>query len=278
MKTQEYIITRKAQPAGKKARNQEVLKEITQWLSQHPQDVRFSLKPIYDVAGRFIDFVFTKVNTATCVMMGEPKKILLGQEFLKVLNINPSHSFYRKYLKVCNTSQPFIEMFPCPLEQKKWISHLIIKMQDEINVVINFINLTRTPQPWYDENERTSKELTQTVSLSGKILEMNSISRLYFDSVRFEQGALFMDNLLHPMSKLAYKMAVKRVISHKVENSLPLVFTTKDGYFMKVRGVLVPGYTNQKIQNISQSFQIENIASSLNDISAYARQEAFNVF
>lgn len=259
--------------------DQGILSKISSWLSESSQDVRFWLKPKYSATDEFIDFVFTRVNEATCVIMGKPKSAIYNQEFLKVLEIGSSHSFYQKYLRVYKTSEPFIEMFPSPLGDERWISHMIIKMQGEMSIVINFLNLEKVSSVLYNAKEQTSNELIQKVSTSGKILEMNQMSALYFDKGQIIQPGLWMNNILHPVSKLAYQMALQRVKHHRVEMSLPVTFITKDNYYLRAKGVLVPCYINQKLQSINQSFQIEGVTSSLGSrASAQGAQRAYNFF
>jgi hypothetical protein len=259
--------------------DQGILSKISSWLSESSQDVRFWLKPKYSPTGELIDFVFTRVNEATCIIMGKPKNAIYHQEFLKVLGIEASHSFYQKYLRVHKTSEPFIEMFPSPLGDKRWISHMIIKMQDEMSIVINFLNLEKVSSVLYNAKEHTSNELVQKVSTSGKILEMNQVSALYFDKGQLIQPGLWMNNILHPVSKLAYEMAVQRVKHHRVEMSLPVTFITKDKYYLRTKGVLVPYYVNQKLQSINQSFQIEGVTSSLdNRANAQGARPAYSFF
>jgi hypothetical protein len=131
----------------------------------------------------------------------------------------------------------------------------------------------------YNAKEHTSNELVQKVSTSGKILEMNQVSALYFDKGQLIQPGLWMNNILHPVSKLAYEMAVQRVKHHRVEMSLPVTFITKDKYYLRTKGVLVPYYVNQKLQSINQSFQIEGVTSSLdNRANAQGARPAYSFF
>ncbi|OJJ16428.1 hypothetical protein BKI52_34650 [marine bacterium AO1-C] len=259
------------------SKKQRMLKALTHWFNQNSEEVRFSVQSKVDEFGSR-DFVFTQVNRAFCAMMGESAIRLIGKGLREVLHISADHPFYQKYVRVYATDEPFIEMFPSPFGGNKWISHQIIKIQDDISVLINFIQLDKQRRPWLTDDEKNTKEIIQYVLPSGKIKFMNPLSEEHFTWDHINEPNAHMKDILHPVSHLAYQMAVERVTKHRVETSLPLVFVTKDHYFLKARGTLVPHYENQQIKLIQQYFQIENIASSLDEVSTYASEESFNVF
>ncbi|HAS43924.1 MAG TPA: hypothetical protein DCS93_25835 [Microscillaceae bacterium] len=258
-------------------KQQPLLKALTQWFKKNPEDVRFSVQSKVDKFGSR-DFVFTKVNRAFCTMMGESAIRLIGRGLREMLHISADHSFYQKYIKVYATDEPFIEMFPSPFGGGRWIFHQIIKINEEISVLINFVHIDKQRHPWLTEDEKNSEEMIQYVLPSGAIEFMNPVAAQYFTWDDFKDQKISMGDILHPVSKLAYQMALQRVTNHRVETSLPLVFVTKDHYFLKARGTLVPQYKNQQIKLIQQYFQIENIASDLSEVSTYASEESYNVF
>ncbi len=276
MTTLHNLKTNQTRPENE-SKKEKMLRALTHWFNQHPDEVRFSVESRVDAFGSR-DFIFTQVNRAFCAMMGESAIRLIGKGLREVLHISADHPFYQKYVRVYATDEPFIEMFPSPFGKGRWISHQIIKIEEDISVLIKFIELGQEHQPWMGENEKNTEEIIQYVLPSGSIKFMNPLAKQYFTLGRFNGQNLKMDDILHPVSKLAYRMAVERVTNHRVETSLPLVLITKDRYFLKVRGTLVPHYENQEIKLIQQYFQIENVASSLDEVSTYAREESFNVF
>jgi len=259
------------------SKRQPLIKALTHWFKKNPEDVRFSVQSKVDQFGSR-DFMFTQVNRAFCTMMGESAIRLIGKGLRETLHISADHPFYQKYVKVYATDEPFIEMFPSPFGGGKWIFHQIIKIDDDISVLINFIQLDKQRRPWLTEDEKNSEELIQYVLPSGTIDFMNPVSEQYFTWDHFNEQKICMNDILHPVSKLAYQMALQRVTNHRVETSLPLVFVTKDHYFLKARGTLVPQYKNQEIKLIQQYFQIENVASDLSEVSTYASEESYNIF
>lgn len=276
MTTLQNLKTTKTQQRSE-PKKQQLLKALTHWFNQNSEEVRFSVRSRVDKFGSR-DFVFTRVNRAFCSMMGESAIRLIGRGLRDILHINADHPFYQKYVKVYATDEPFIEMFPSPFGGGQWISHQIIKINDDINVLIHFIQLKKQNKEWLLDDQKDATEIIQYVLPSGKIKFMNPVAEQYFTWDYFDEQKPFMKDILHPVSKLAYQMAVDRVKHHRVETSLPLVFVTKDHYFLKVRGTLVPQYENQQIKFIQQYFQIENVASDLGEVTSYDQEESLKVF
>lgn len=253
----------------------QVLDKIVKYLVQHPQNVRYCLKPACDADKNFIDFVFTQANEAACAMIGAPLEALLGRQFRTMLGISAGHPFYKKYLRASTSTAAFVEVLPPPFGGKKWVSHLITKFHDEISISINLVN----PLPTFildkQQNKQTDGILKQKVSLTGKVLEMNDLTGKCFGFRRFREGTLFMNQLLHPRSKLAYQMAVRKSLTSKAATNMSLILTTKDHCFVRVKGVLLVNRIHQKVQSISQSFEVEEMAFSVDDIKENQQQPKY---
>lgn len=252
---------------------------INQWYAQKPQMICFYLQAFFNEDSELQDFVFTDVNEAFCLMVGKTSYELLGKGLKEVLAITTGHPFYQKYLKVHVTDQPFTEMIPSPFKAKSWMSHQVTKAGEQLSIQIQLIDLEQQlNKDKKARSENLAQELSQQVSLSGEILTMNNLSERYFDEYYQGKQILTMDDILHPVSRLAYQMAIKRVISHQVETKLPLIFKTNDQRLLKTVGTLVPNYANQKIQSICQTFKIHKVGEDLREVSIYGKNEAFKAF
>lgn len=260
-------------------RRTKVAGAINQWYAQKPQMICFYLQAFFNEDSELQDFVFTDVNEAFCLMVGKTSHELLGKGLQEALAITTRHPFYQKYLKVHVTDQAFTEMIPSPFKAKSWISHQVTKVGEQLSTQIQWIDLEQQfNKDQKATSEKMAQELIQQVSLSGEILTMNNLSEKYFEECYQRKQVLTMDDILHPVSKLAYRMAIKRVISHRVETELPLIFKTNDQRLLKTVGTLVPNYANQKIQSICQTFKINKVGENLREVSIYRKNEAFKAF
>lgn len=123
-------------------------KAVIQWLLQEPQDIKFTLIPNFNRFNRPDDFIFSKANEATGMMMGRSLDRLVGQKLIEVLNIHPFHSFFQNYLRAFLYDAPLHQDIKLPLltRKHKKIVHTAKVVDNTLQVAIKVVSVDITTQ------------------------------------------------------------------------------------------------------------------------------------
>jgi PAS domain-containing protein len=121
-------------------------------------------------------------------------------------------------------------------------------------------------------------KVSQQVSLDGKIEYTNQKLAKTLELTNADQSEVFIQDILHKVSKLPYQLALVKAQSGHNVTDLPLIFRTQSGKYIKVNALIKPQMNNGEVESIHHFFKVLRNTPNFNEVSSFGKVASFNAF
>ncbi len=121
-------------------------------------------------------------------------------------------------------------------------------------------------------------KVSQQVSLSGKIEYTQAKLAKILELKNVDQSEVFIQDILHKVSKLPYQLALVKAQSGHNVTDLPLIFRTQSGKYVKVNALIKPQMNNGNVESIHHFFKVLHNTPHFNEVSSFGKVASFNAF